>query len=182
MDNLIALEEPDGNIHQFSYDASGEMVLAKDKMHEASFAYGPLGVLKRRTQNNRSVYFDYDTELQLCGIINEGGEKYRFDLDGMGQVIKETGFDGLSREYIHDGAGRVREVIRPGNRRITYTYDDVGNIVREEHHDESWTAYRYNPDGLLKEAINENGVIRFKHDRAGRIIEETQGEHSIKRT
>ena len=110
MDNLIEMEEPDGNIHQFSYDASGEMIHAKDKLHEVAFAYGPMGILKSRTQNGRTVHFGYDTELQLRTILNEGSEKYRFDLDGMGQVVKETGFDGLEREYIRDGAGHVRTV------------------------------------------------------------------------
>ena len=91
-DNLIRLEEPDGNVHFFEYNASGDMIKAKDKLHEVLFAYGPMGILKSRTQNERTVSFGYDRELQLRTIRNEEGEKYEFRLDGSGRVVKETGF------------------------------------------------------------------------------------------
>ncbi|MDR3340844.1 MAG: DUF6531 domain-containing protein, partial [Candidatus Symbiothrix sp.] len=179
--NLLHLEEPDGNIHAFSYDASGNLIHAKDQLHEVNFTYGPMGVLKVREQNGRYVYFGYDKELQLRKITNERSEEYRFDLDGLGQVVKETGFDGMERKYLRDGAGRVTQVIRPGERWTKYLYDGTGNVVREEHHDETGASYHYNADGLLIEALNEEGLIRFKRDRAGRIVQETCGEHSIQR-
>ena len=110
------MQEPDGNTHEFEYDASFNLIAAKDKLHQVAFTYGAMGVLNTRTQNGRTIKFDYDKELQLRRIINEAGEQYRFDLDGLGQVVKETGFDNIQREYIRDGAGRVTEVYRPDNR------------------------------------------------------------------
>lgn len=179
--NLTGVEDADGNTHCFTYDASGNLTGAKDKLHEVAFRYGPMGVLTGRSQNGREIQFEYDTELRLRSILNEGGEKYSFETDGLGQVIRETGFDGIQREYIRDGAGRVRKVLRPGERWTSYEYDGTGNIVKEEQYDGASTAYRYDTDGFMIEALNEEGLIRIGRDKAGRPTGEEQGGHTISR-
>jgi RHS repeat-associated protein len=176
---VIWLKEADGNQHQFAYDTSGNMIKAEDASHLVEFAYGALGILLGRTQNGRSVNFNYDNELQLRSIANEGGEVYKFGLDPMGNVVNEWGFDGLHRRYLRDGNGRVQKVLRPAERWTTYNYDSVGNILKEEHSDGSLTAYKYNADGLLTEAFNEHSHILLKRDGAGRIITEKQGEYTV---
>ncbi|RGT85578.1 RHS repeat protein, partial [Phocaeicola vulgatus] len=93
-DNLIRLEEPDGNVHRFEYDAMGNMIHASDNIREVRFTYGALGVLKSREQDRHWITFGYNSELQLRRIGNEAGDNYFFELDGLGQVVTETGFDG----------------------------------------------------------------------------------------
>jgi RHS repeat-associated protein len=176
---VTELTEPDGNVHRFEYDAAGNLVHALDATHDVHFEYGPLGILRRRKQANRSVHFNYDTELQLRSIVNEGGEVYKFGLDALGNVVSEWGFDGLNRRYLRDGTGRVKKVLRPAERWTTYDYDSTGNIVREEHSDGSTTAYKYNADGLLTEAFNEDSHIKLQRDKAGRITKEVQGSYEV---
>ena len=89
MGNLLWMREADGNEHRFTYDTSGNLVHAKDRLREVRWRYGSLGTLLSRTQNGHTVRFEYDTELQLTGIANEGGELYRFALDGRGDVVDE---------------------------------------------------------------------------------------------
>jgi YD repeat-containing protein len=48
-------------------------------------------------------------------------------------------------------------------------------VLREEHHDGTESAYAYNADGLLMKASNEEGIIEFSRDRAGRIVSESFG-------
>ena len=177
--NLLWMQEADGNEHHFSYDTSGNLVHAKDRIREVSFRYGSLGTLLSRTQNGRTVCFEYDTELQLTGIANEGGELYRFALDGRGDAVDEWGFDGLHRHYERDGVGRVSKVLRPDERWSTYEYDGVGRIVGERHSDGTGTAYKYNKDGLLTAAFNDSIKIGFERGRGGRVLKETQGEHMV---
>jgi YD repeat-containing protein len=177
--NIVWIGEGNGNGHRFEYDAAGNLVHAKDERHDVKFGYGPLGVLRSRTQNGSTVAFAYDTELQLRSIANEGGEVYRFGLDALGQVANEWGFDGLHRSYIRDGAGRVKKVIRPSDRWSSYDYDGTGNIVKEDHFDGTGTAYRYNSDGMLTEAVNQDGHIKFVRDAAGRVIKEQQGKYEV---
>lgn len=182
-DNLILLEEPDGNVHHFQYDAMGNMVGAKDNLREVSFTYGALGMLKSRTQDKRCVTFGYNSELQLKRIGNEAGEDYRFELDGLGQVITEQGFDGITRRYERDGAGRVTRVQRPGEKWTAYTYDGLDNILKEEQYDGATSIYVYDKDGMLTKAANEENQLEFIRDKkTGQVTEEKQGEYSVKRT
>ncbi|MFT4093501.1 MAG: DUF6531 domain-containing protein, partial [Niabella sp.] len=66
---VTELKEPDGNVHRFEYDAAGNLTEARDYSHLVQFEYGPLGILRGRKQNNRTVRFNYDTELQLRSIV-----------------------------------------------------------------------------------------------------------------
>jgi RHS repeat-associated protein len=179
MGNAIWLREADGNEHRFEYDASGNLIVANDESHEVKFTYGPMGVMQSRSQNGAVVKFNYDTELQLRSIANEGGEVYKFGLDANGNVMNEWGFDGLQRRYVRDGNGRLRKVLRPEERWTSYDYDGVGNVVKEEHHDGSLAAYRYNKDGMLLQAFNEDGQIELQRDNLGRVVMEKQGKYEV---
>ncbi|MEJ5054701.1 DUF6531 domain-containing protein, partial [Sphingobacterium sp. MYb382] len=180
--NLIYIRESGGNEHYLKYDSSRNIIHAKDDYREVKFRYGSLGILLERTQNGRSVGFSYDTELQLKSIRNEGGERYRFGLDAMGNVVSEWGFDGLQRRYQRDANGRVKKVMRSEDRWSRYEYDASDHIVLEEHSDKTWAAYKYDKDGLLISALNEDTHLQLQRDRAGRVIKETQGAYSISRS
>jgi len=180
--NLLYIKEPGSNEHHFNYDTSGNLTDASDRTHHVHFEYGPLGILRKRIQHNRTVQFNYDTELQLKSIANEGGELYKFGLDGLGNVVNEWGFDGLHRRYLRDAGGRVIKVLRPDERWSSYDYDSLGNIVKEEHSDGSMAAYKYDRDSLLTEAFNEHSHIQLQRNRAGSVIKETQGSYSVAKT
>ncbi|MGJ7033327.1 DUF6531 domain-containing protein [Niabella hirudinis] len=180
--NILYLKEPDGNEHHFNYDTSGNLVDASDRVHQVQFEYGPLGVLRKRIQHNRTVQFNYDSELQLKSIANEGGELYKFGLDGLGNVVSEWGFDGLHRRYLRDASGRVTKVLRPDERWTAYDYDGLGNIVKEEHSDGSMAAYKYNRDSLLTEAFNEHSHLQLQRNKTGAVIKEIQDGYSVAKT
>lgn len=78
---------PDGNTHNFDYDKSQNLIHATDNLHDVAFEYRSMGILLKRIQDGRAVQFKYDKELQLRTIHNEGGEKYEFELDSLGQEI-----------------------------------------------------------------------------------------------
>ena len=54
--------------------------------------------------------------------------------------------------------------------------------MEERHHDGRTSRFAYDGDGLLLRAENGETEVAFKRDAAGRVIKETQGEHSIVRT
>ena len=95
--------------------------------------------------------------------------------------MEETGFDGLQRKYLRDGAGRVIRVVRPEGRQTEYEYDGVGNILQETQHDGRTSRFAYDGDGQLLRAENKEMKVAFKHDLGGRIVKETQGGHCIMR-
>ena len=139
--------------------------------------------MKSREQERHRITFGYNSELQLRRIGNEAGENYFFELDGLGQVITEIGFDGLRREYERDGSGRVTRVNRPGGKWTEYLYDGLDNVLKEEQYDGETALYAYDKDGLLIKAENSENKLRFTRDKkTGLVIEEKQGEYTVNRT
>ena len=127
---------------------------------------------------------DYNTACIRNYFVGErgcynGGKR----LDGLGQVVTETGFDGLRREYERDGAGRVTRVNRPGGKWTEYQYDGLDNILKEEQYDGEVSLYTYDKDGMLVKAKNSENLLEFTRDRkTGQVIGEKQGEYTVSRT
>ena len=178
----IEINLADGNQVQLQYNAYDEVLQARDKYHNVRFAYTPLGSLKMREENGVKLHFIYNQEEQLTGLVNEHGETYRFTRNDRGDIIRETGFDGLERNYERDAAGKVVKVQRPGERWTNYEYDYNGRLTRAEYSDGSWETYSYNRSGHLIEAMNEHSTVKFQRDIMGRITQEWQNGYTVTST
>ncbi|WP_189342871.1 DUF6531 domain-containing protein [Ulvibacter litoralis] len=173
----------DDNIINLKYNAYDEVIETIDsKRHKINFEYTPLGSLKLREESGSKVQFKYNTEEQLLAIINEHKEYYRFGRNKNGEIINETGFDGLRREYQRDRAGKVLKVVRPENRFSEFEYDLNGRITRTEHSDGTWETFSYNDDGLLIEAVNQNSTVQITRDESGKVVSEVQDGHLVEST
>ncbi len=170
---------PDSNIIKLQYNAYDEVILAKDKKHQVNFEYTPLGSLKLREEKGNKVHFHYNTEEQLQAIVNERGDAYRFGRNPNGEIIREEGFDGLTRKYIRDRAGKVIRVDRPDNRFSEYEYDLNGRLTRTQYSDGTWETYSYDRVGRLIEAVNENSHIKLQRDPSGKILQEEQDGYLV---
>ncbi len=181
--NLLALpetiNEPDGNTRYLEFDAAGNVIQAKDKHYDIKFTYDFLNHLRSRTQAGHSVSYKYDTEGNLTHLTNEHNEVYSFEIDAADKVIKEVGFDGLTRNYIRDTAGKVIRVERPGNKFTQYVYNEVGTITEVDYHDSTFEKYAYAKDGLLIAAANIDSKINFERDILGRVTKEMNAENFI---
>ncbi|OWW23230.1 hypothetical protein B4Q04_21705 [Zobellia sp. OII3] len=182
LDRVRQVVEPDNNAIQLKYNAYDEVVELHQKNGKVKFEYTPMGSLKMREERGRKVFFDYDTEEQLRYIDNEHGERYRFKRNPNGQIITEIGFDGLTRMYQRDRAGKVYRVNRPGGKFTEYEYDNNGRITRAEHSDGTWETYSYDRNGNLIEAVNQNSTVQLIRDNAGRVIAENQDGHLVEST
>ena len=166
------LQDFDNNNISLSYDAMDNVVRYRDSNgKDIRYRYKGLNKLIERTEGDSTVRFKYDTEGQLRRIVNEEGEEYLFDLDGNGNVRKETAFDGLIREYQRNQAGWVTKVQRTKKRYTNYEYDPNGRIAQVSYHDGSSEQYLYEA-GFLKEATNADAVVSFERDKLGNITTE----------
>lgn len=179
LNRIIQIKESDGNNIRLQYDAYGEVLLAKDNKREVEFSYNALGSMLTRREAGVSIKFHYDSQNRLTSLSNELNEIYRFGLDENGRVIKETGFDGLTRLYERDRAGKVMRTQRPGGRWSEYEYDLRGRVTRAEHSDGSWETFSYNKNGQLSEAVNEVATVKFVRDKAGRLVKEQCGNYRV---
>ncbi|WP_346234452.1 RHS repeat-associated core domain-containing protein [Lysinibacillus telephonicus] len=155
------------------------MIFAKDNHTQVSFDYTILGSLKSREQGGKKVRFAYDTEEQLIAVFNEKGEAYQFERDAKGNIIKEIGFDDMTRTYERSLAGLVQRINRPGNRWTAYQHDNLGNVIRADYYDDTWETFTYDKNGLLKETANDHVTVKLERDASGQVIKEWQNDHWI---
>ncbi|MBW1298188.1 DUF6531 domain-containing protein, partial [Aquimarina litoralis] len=177
--NISKIRLPDkGNI-QLTYDSYGRILQAIDNNRILNYEYTILGNLKSREQDGRKVLFRYDKEEKLIGVINEHKESYHFTRDALGNIIREEGFDQITRNFIRDKAGKIVKEEKSNNKYSTYEYDKAGRVSRIEYHDDSWATFDYNKDGLLTQAVNPNSITKINRDEAGRVVSEEQDGHTI---
>jgi YD repeat-containing protein len=117
-----------------------------------------------RTKAGHTIYFNYNSEEQLRGIINEKGLPYHFALDNTGNVLRDIGFDVLTREYTRNPAGCVTRLNRPSGHFTQYAHDANGRVTEVEYQTGEKEAYSYYPSGLLKSANNPDAKVEFKRD------------------
>jgi RHS repeat-associated protein len=176
---LTGVLEADGTVRQLGYDGEGNVVYSSNGQHEVTCEYAGQGSLVRQRKAGTEVRFYYDLEGRLTGLDNELQETYRFELDLLGQVIEERGFDGLTRRYQRDAGGRVLQVERPGGRSTHYSYDALGSLATVAHNDEAPTAYTYGADGTLLAARTGGASVQFERDPLGRVVREIQNGVSV---
>jgi RHS repeat-associated protein len=179
LNRLTAMHLPDGNTVHLEYNGYDEVIRASDKHNNVQFEYTVLGNLKKRIRNNTEQRFIYDTEERLRTVVNEQGRHYIFDYNKRGEIIKETGFDGLQRQYDRDSTGKIIKTRRPEGRYAQYEYDANGRIIRVEYHDGSWEQYNYDKNGNLQEAINEHCSIRLTRNKMGYVETEQQDTYTV---
>lgn len=183
LDRIKHIRQADSNVVRLKYNAYDEVIETTDsKHHKVRFNYTPLGSLKEREENGKKIHFHYNTEEELLTITNEHKEFYRFARNKNGQIHTEIGFDGLTRKYHRDRAGKVLRTERPDNRFTEYEYDLNGRITRAEHHDGTWETYSYDQDGNLVEAVNEQSHVHLIRDISGRVVTENQDGHLVEST
>jgi len=182
LDRINKIQQTDNNVIDLKYNAYDEVIQTRDRTKAVNFEYTALGSLKMREENSVKVHFDYNTEEELLSITNEHEEKYVFNRNEKGEITVENGFDGLTRFYDRDLAGKVVRVKRPSDKFTEYEYDLNGRITRAEHSDGTWSTFTYNRDGRIIEAANENSLVQMMRDPSGKILTEIQDGYKVEST
>lgn len=177
--NITRVDEPDGNVRTLDYDGESNLTSAEDVLYDVKLAYQGMGRLASRTQAGTTVRFEYDTEEQLVGIVNEHGYVYSFAYNEAGLVKTERGFDDILRIYERDIAGRVVSVRRASGLVTVHEYDDADRVTQVRHSDGSSQRFSYRTDGALMLAGNDTVDVVFERDVMGRLLRETQGKRWV---
>ena len=179
LNRMVKARLADGNEVRLTYDGYQSILHAKDKQTEVNFTYTILGSLASRAQGNRKLAYTYDKQEELISVTNEKGECYRFERDVKGNVIKEVGYDSLTRTYERDYSGLVTRINRPGERFTKYAYDKLGRVIRTDYYDGSFETFTYDKNGMLTGAENQDTKIGLERDVLGRVVREWQDEYWI---
>lgn len=150
---VTKVHDYDGNRIYLDYDGIDNILRYRDAQKDVRYTYRGLWKMTSRTETGHTIYFNYDSEEQLRGIVNENGLPYHFALDNNGNVLREVGFDGLTREYTRNPAGWVTQLKRPSGLFTQYAHDANGRVTEVAYHTGENETYSYYPSGLLKSAI-----------------------------
>jgi RHS repeat-associated protein len=172
------IEEPDGNNRFFTYDDADNIIRSKDEYNDISFTYSGIGRLVTRTQANTTIKFEYNREEQLTAILNEGNRIYNFEYDACGEIISESGFDGVTREFLLDPLGRITRINRCGSYSL-YQYNTNNQVTHVIHSDGSHEYFEYRKDGEITRAANNTISLKFERDELGRLTKEHQGDYWV---
>jgi RHS repeat-associated protein len=179
MSRVTKVKLPDGNLRTFEYDAADNVIRAKDQHHDLKFEYEGMSRMTRRKEDKTELRFFYNTEGQITGLLNEKGEKYSFELDSEGDVLTETGFDGLTRKYQRNIAGQVAAMTRPSGQTTQYQYDSSGRVRNVVYADGTEESFQYRADGALMQAVNQFGKVELSRNVLGQILSDTQNGNAV---
>ena len=128
-----------GNEVQYSYnfyDSLTEKLERKSGLRE-SYEYYPDGSIKSAIAEGMRYSYSYYTNGSLKEKSASGKRLLSYEYDLNGNKIKQTDVTGKTTEYIYDELDLLQE-IRDGGKCIT--------------------AFKYNNDGTIKEAVSANGM------------------------
>ncbi|WP_334076234.1 DUF6531 domain-containing protein, partial [Paenibacillus sp. A14] len=179
---VVRAELPDGNVVKLRYNAYEEVIAAEDAKLRVTFGYNPLGQLTWREAKGKRVELVYNNEEELTAVVNEHGERYVLERDANGEIVRETGFDGIVRQYVRSPGGTLERVQRPGGRWSAFSYDEMGRVAQTDYSDGLSETFRYNRIGALLETSNPFAAIKLEYDASGRLIKEWRDRYWVAST
>lgn len=180
---VVEVEDFDGNHIFLTYDGIDNLVEYQDSLQQVEYRYEGMWKLTSRRDSRGVVAFRYDGEERLRKVINERRQCYEFDLDGIGNVVSEVGFDGWRRTYKRDIAGRVVSEKLPSGTEREYEYDAASRVTRVSYvtTDEPDQTYQYGISGRLTEAVRGKSRVEFAYNTLGLPVMETADGEIITR-
>ncbi|WP_051290009.1 DUF6531 domain-containing protein [Paenibacillus massiliensis] len=176
---VVRAELPDGNVVKLKYNAYEEVIAAEDSQQRVTFGYSPLGQMTWREAKGRRVELVYNNEEELTTVVNEHGERYVLERDENGQIVRETGFDGIVRQYVRSPGGLLERMERPGGRWTSFSYDEMGRVTQTAYSDGLAETFKYNRIGELLETTNPFATVKLEYDGAGRLIKEWRDKYFV---
>jgi YD repeat-containing protein len=173
-DQCISAKRSDG-VHQYwSYTPAGH--LASHTRADGStvqWLYHGGVVYRRINPDGTQFDYQYDTDHNLVGLINERGETYRLEYDENERLVKEVGFDGRTQAYHYNELGQLSQWIDQDrtvdlkrdklNRVIQATYQQSDN-EQGQTSEKQQVQFAYDPLGRLVKAQNEQRTLQYRYN------------------
>lgn len=172
--NVIKVQESDGGVIQFTYDACGRIISRRDQEgYVTKCTYGLAGTIDKLTfDDGRTITCQYDALKRLTQLEDWLGIT-RVDRDAAGNVVSVTDHEGNKTCYTWNGFGKCTSLKYPNGDNVSYEYDEKRRLSRCVSKDAE-VAMSYLPNGLLQERRYSNNVrVAYRYDPLGRISQLT---------
>jgi RHS repeat-associated protein len=160
--------DPLGHRRDVTRDTHGLVVSVEEYLGEGPGTW---------TSDARASY-RYDAAGRLTGITEPGGAVTRIGWDTLGRrVLLEDPHIG-TWHYTHDPKGNLIAETDPLGRVTRLLYDPLDRLLEKQHADGTRAVWAYDEGGAAASALGRltsigdpTGVLSFRHDAAGRVIE-----------
>lgn len=178
---LNVSEDPLTHTVHYRYDKLDQLVSIEAESHApiamTRDAYGQIAQESLSLRLDREYAYDQDGYL-IAQQVNIGQsvlvqQNYRYDRAGnlVGKKDSVLGND----QYAYDPMGRLIEHLDPQAKLQHYLNDPTGD--RLPTHIEQSSTHNGSVDGWFREGVHDG--VRYKFDRAGNLIEQSNEQHQI---
>lgn len=183
---LVAATNEDGERVTLRYNASGRLTHRTDAAGattEYRYDQGLAQPSQRLDPLGRVLQYHYDSERHLVALTDAAGQRCTLEWDLDGRLVGETGFDGRTRRYEVDAAGRlagVAEAAADGTWKTTrMERDSSGRLVAKHFPDGTTHRFRHDTAGRLVAASTPEHQVEFAYDALGRVVSESQQDRVV---
>ncbi len=151
---------------EYTYDAVGNITGIKDG--EGNITSYDLDLWGRITEINKpdssKEYYTYDYAGNVTSTIDGNGNKIEYIYNSLNLLAQIKDQVGEVETFKYDKQGRLALHTDRNQNKIQYTYNYEDRILRKtELNTQTIEEYKYNLDGSLKSARNENGEYTYEY-------------------
>ncbi len=192
---LSSPSTPDRRIASYRYDEHGRLVAVRDALENTrGYAYDAANRMTTENGQSAGVFrMRYDKQgrcvetrgadgYHLCRltytpanvtlVTDSLGALTAYELNGRGQVLKETHADGGVRSTIYDELGRIAEEVDPLGGVTRYSYDANGNTAAIVYPTGVTMTWQYNAEHQPILFRQDASIWKLKYSR-GHLISVT---------
>ncbi|MBN1795294.1 MAG: hypothetical protein JW804_01345 [Sedimentisphaerales bacterium] len=193
-ENLIDINDAEGNHTSYEYDARGLLYKAADANgYITQYSYTPNGDVNEIIDANGNIIryeydgfdrltcviypddtneqFTYDAASNLIGFTNRKKQTTSYQYDALNRVVLKAPPDRPDITYQYDIAGRIVEVNK-GSLITSYKYDRIGRVVEVKDIHNKTIGYEYDKRGLLTKLIYpDDSNVTYTYDSLSRLRE-----------
>jgi RHS repeat-associated protein len=175
----VRVETPDGNVVERMLDPEGHVIRERDRTCDVTMTRRGTGWLASYAVGGATVSFEHDAEGRWVAVTDAAGRRHVRELDPVGAVRREIGFDGASTLFERDALGRVTRVIRSSGRATAVRWGAAGLVESIEHDGGPMLTYGWSEDGALVRAACDDVVVELERDPLGRVLREACGAATV---
>ncbi|HKP95220.1 MAG TPA: DUF6531 domain-containing protein [Fibrobacteria bacterium] len=171
------LEDAEGGITRFSYDAQGNVLSKTDAMGFTwGYSYDSVGnQIGTLAPNGATTISTFDAQGNEIRHVDELGHVTERTFNDQGKLLSETDPLGRVTRHEYDPRGNLLKSFGPDNKlQMEYVFDGQGNLASEKDALGRQTTHVYDALGRKTMTTDALGRTRkFAYDAQGNLTEET---------
>jgi RHS repeat-associated protein len=180
---VTKITDGEGIQWQGGYDSAGRLAWEKGRPGiDKQYVYDALGrITEVKTGGVVTEKYAYSNRGKNITYIDGKGQEFDYVKNEYGELIGEKNRLGGTMRYSFDKEGRQTERIEYSGKQIRTVYNDAAGTTTTQYADGTQSIITRDMSGSVVSAQGETGIIRYRYDAGGMLIEqndESAGERT----